>query len=151
MTMRRSSRAIEEEIEGLATLPRPDLVARWQRFYRRPPPKGSSQRFLILGIAYRMQAKRFGDLNAKTRRQLEKALNATANSSEQGIEVSPQAGPGSRLVREWNGRTHTVDVVVDGYIWNGERHRSLSAIARAITGARWSGPRFFGIDKAGAR
>jgi hypothetical protein len=53
--------------------------------------------------------------------------------------------PGARLLRDWNGRTHVVDVTDAGYQWNGETHRSLSAIARAITGARWSGPRFFGI------
>lgn len=53
--------------------------------------------------------------------------------------------PGARLVRAWNGTTHVVDVLPDGYLWNGAKHRSLSAIARTITGARWSGPRFFGI------
>ena len=58
------------------------------------------------------------------------------------------AARGSRLVREWNGALHEVEVLDDGYLWRGERHRSLSAIARAITSTRWSGPRFFGI-KAG--
>jgi hypothetical protein len=56
---------------------------------------------------------------------------------------------GARLIREWNGTTHVVDVVDGGYLWNGEQHRSLSAIARAITGTRWSGPRFFGIGSGG--
>ena len=53
--------------------------------------------------------------------------------------------PGTRLVREWNGRTYHVEVVADGFVWNGRTHRSLSAIAREITGAQWSGPRFFGL------
>ena len=56
--------------------------------------------------------------------------------------------PGARLLRAWNGTTHVVDVLPDGYLWNGTRHRSLSAIARAITGARWSVPRFFGLVTA---
>ena len=59
---------------------------------------------------------------------------------------SSRLRPGGRLVREWNGVSHVVDVTVDGYLWNGARHRSLSAIARAITGAHWSGPRFFGLQ-----
>ena len=57
----------------------------------------------------------------------------------------PHLAPGTRLLREWNGRTHQVDVTDDGFVWNGETYRSLSAVARAITGARWSGPRFFGL------
>ena len=58
---------------------------------------------------------------------------------------SPRLKPGGRLLREWSGITHVVDVVECGFVWRGERHRSLSAIAQAITGAHWSGPRFFGI------
>jgi hypothetical protein len=53
--------------------------------------------------------------------------------------------PGTRLVREWNGRIHHVEVVSDGFVWNGKTHRSLSVIAREITGVQWSGPRFFGL------
>ena len=53
---------------------------------------------------------------------------------------------GARLVREWNGRTHEVEVLADGFLLRGQRFRSLSAIAREITGARWSGPRFFGVE-----
>jgi Protein of unknown function (DUF2924) len=62
--------------------------------------------------------------------------------------ASPTLQPGARLLREWNGTTHVVDVLPDGFLWNGASHRSLSAIARAITGARWSGPRFFGLVSA---
>jgi len=59
--------------------------------------------------------------------------------------------PGARLIREWNGSSHIVEVVEDGFLWNGKRYRSLSAIARAITGTRWSGPRFFGLDPEDAQ
>ncbi|MBV1896917.1 MAG: DUF2924 domain-containing protein [Rhodobacteraceae bacterium] len=58
---------------------------------------------------------------------------------------------GGRLTREWNGVTHAVDVIEGGFLWGGQRHSSLSAIARAITGTRWSGPRFFGLKGAAAR
>ena len=64
---------------------------------------------------------------------------------------SPELKPGGRLIREWNGVTHVVDVIDDGFVWNGSRHGSLSPIARAITGARWSGPRFFGLKGAASR
>ena len=60
---------------------------------------------------------------------------------------SPTLKPGGRLIREWNGVTHVVDVIDGGFVWNGQRYASLSPIARAITGARWSGPRFFGLKK----
>ncbi|WP_283054676.1 DUF2924 domain-containing protein [Thetidibacter halocola] len=60
---------------------------------------------------------------------------------------SPALKPGGRLIREWNGVTHVVDIVEGGFLWNGQRHASLSPIARAITGARWSGPRFFGLKR----
>ena len=63
----------------------------------------------------------------------------------------PRLRPGGRLLREWNGVTHVVDVVEGGFLWRGERHRSLSAIARAITGAHWSGPRFFGLQESGSK
>ena len=94
-------------------------------------------------IAYEIQAKVHGGLPARTRR----ALKAVAKAD--GKPTSPVLpGRGTRLVREWHGRLHEVEVMEEGYRYRGERHRSLSAIARAITGARWSGPRFFGI-KAG--
>jgi hypothetical protein len=64
-------------------------------------------------------------------------------------KASPKLQPGARLVREWNGVSHVVEVIENGFVWNGCRHRSLSAIARAITGARWSGPRFFGLTSEG--
>ena len=66
------------------------------------------------------------------------------------VGSSPGLQPGARLVREWNGSTHMVEVVDGGFVWNGERHRSLSVIARTITGDRWSGPRFFGLSSDGA-
>lgn len=138
---------VEVEIDGLGALPRTDLVACWRKNFKRLPPKGASRRYLVLGIAYEMQAKRFGGLKAQARRQLAQVLDPKGTSDGRSSRSSTKVASGTRLVREWNGRTHTVDVIDNGYVWNGEQHRSLSAIARAITGARWSGPRFFGTDK----
>ena len=84
-------------------------------------------------------------LKLATDRRLRKLGYAPTNQEQANASMPSRLQPGTRLVREWNGRTHVVEVVDKGFIWEGDRHRSLSAIARAITGARWSGPRFFGV------
>jgi len=148
-TPRETDSALEREIGALADLPRSALVARWQVLYRTDPPKGLSRRLLILGIAYRMQAKRYGGLTPATRRKVAGNGSGGATPDRSKPKPSVKLAPGTRLVREWNGKTHVVDVVDGQFIWNGARYRSLSAIARAITGARWSGPRFFGVTPDG--
>ena len=136
---------LEREIEALAELARSDLIKRWQAHYRSDPPKGISQRFLIRAVAYAMQAKRYGGLKPATARQLRKIAEGSLESRHGGRTTIPRLPPGTRYIREWHGVTHVVEVVEGGFVWNGERHRSLSAIAQAITGARWSGPRFFSV------
>ena len=141
---------IEREIGALADLPRADLVKRWQGLYRASPPKGISRRMMFRAIAYEMQAKKYGGLKPAVGRQLQRIATGLASGDRVTITVASKLKSGARLVREWNGATHVVEVVDDGFIWNGERHSSLSAIARIITGARWSGPRFFGLMSSGA-
>jgi hypothetical protein len=141
---------IEGDIEALVDLPRSDLIGRWQTLVGELVPKGASRRLLILAVAYELQVRHYGGLTARTRRQLKKMVEPRGGSQAPKNAGYRAAGPGSRLVREWNGRNHVVDVVDGGYVWKGDRYRSLSAVARAITGARWSGPRFFGLDKGDA-
>jgi hypothetical protein len=136
---------IELELAELSKLSRGLLVERWRAFYRSDPPKGVSRRFLVLAVAYGMQAKRYGGLKPAVARSLLKVAVGTPSDGKMQPASKPRVRAGARLIREWNGTTHVVDVVDGGYLWNGQRHRSLSAIARAITGTRWSGPRFFGI------
>ncbi len=136
---------LEREIDALAVLTRAELVERWRAHYRTDPPKGISQSLLVRAIAYEMQAKRYGGLKPAVNRRLRTIANGTVNGDHGGRKASPTLQPGARLIREWNGVSHVVEVIEGGFIWNGDRHRSLSAIARAITGARWSGPRFFGL------
>lgn len=138
---------VEQELAAIPKMSREDLVARWAEAYGRPPPKGLSRRLLEYSAAYHIQAKAFGGLSASTRRKLRQIAKAheQTKSGQASAKPSIDLSPGSRLIREWHGRTFTVDVLDQGYLCDGQRYRSLSEIARAITGARWSGPRFFGL------
>lgn len=143
-SQRYSDHHVAEEIARLGGLTREELVHRWMKAHGHSPPKGISRRLLELWAAYDIQAKVFGGLKPPVRRALAAALDPGAPPST--WKSKPAAiKPGSQLVRVWNGRTHHVEVVEKGFIWNGERFRSLTAIACRITGARWSGPRFFGL------
>ncbi len=136
---------LEREIEALADLTRAELVERWRTLYRADPPKGISRSLLLRAVAYEIQAKRYGGLKPATDRRLRAIANDTVNGDHASRKASPALQPGARLVRVWNGVSHVVEVIEGGFVWKGDRHRSLSSIARAITGARWSGPRFFGL------
>ncbi len=109
------------------------------------PPVGSQNKFLMHAISYRMQEQALGGLKPATRRFLEKA--AQDNASRQQILPSINIKPGTRLLREWHGVTYEVVIMEEGVQCNGKHYRSLSEVARAITGARWSGPLFFGLKK----
>ena len=134
---------LEQDLAKLAEASRQELVDLWNVAYGRPPPKGLSRRLLEYAAAYEMQAAAFGGLKPWVRRLLLSCL--APDSAERASTPARKLAPGTRLVREWNGRSHTVEVVAGGFVWNGKVHRSLSAAAYAITGARWSGPRFFGL------
>lgn len=130
------------DISGLSDLDREALLARWREAFPGPVPKSISKPLMVRALAWQIQAAACGGLSASASRTLR-----SASRSSGGAAPVPA---GSRLVREWNGRTHVVDITVEGYHWNGRTFKSLSAIAREITGANWSGPRFFGL-KSGAR
>lgn len=132
-------------IGALEAMDRPKLLALWQELFGEPAPKMLSRTFLRRFIAFELQARRHGGLPRQVKTALAKGADQTPRT------VSPALKPGGRLLREWNGVTHVVDVTGGGYVWKGQTHRSLSSIARAITGAHWSGPRFFGLSgKAGS-
>jgi len=134
-------------VRGIADLSREALVDAWVEAYGRPPPKGISRRLLQYAAAYDVQGRAFGGLSSATRRKLDQALQPSSDATPAPARAE-RAAPlptGSRLVREWNGRVHTVDVVDSSFHYNGRSYRSLSEIARFITGTRWSGPRFFGL------
>lgn len=126
------------DLEGMD---RAALLAAWSQIFGRPAPKGIGRTCLRRFLAFELQARRSGGLP----KQVLTALRRDTEGGS-GRSISPNLKPGGRLLREWNGVTHVVEVVENGYLWNGQRWRSLSVIAREITGAHWSGPRFFGLN-----
>jgi hypothetical protein len=142
--------AVEIEVAGLGDLGLPTLRHRWQQLYRSQPPR-LSRDLLIRGIAYRLQELALGGMSKATRRKLAAFARELEASGSLTPPSSPQLRPGARLVREWRGRTHIVAVLEDGFEYAGKAYPSLTRIAQTITGAHWSGPRFFGLaDKRGS-
>ncbi len=105
-----------------------------------------SRDVLIRAIAWEMQAQKRGGFAKSAKRALLRHADEVGASGAVSLTSAVDHKPGTRLIREWQGKVHEVIMLDDGYLWRGERHRSLSGIARAITGTRWSGPRFFGIE-----
>lgn len=151
---------VDAEVAALNDLSRDDLAHRWRKVYGYPPPKGMRRDFLLRAAAWHLQVKRVGGLSPGTRRLLRPAIinakkqlvaaesGASAIEHEIDIEIAKprkRLSPGMRLIREWNGRSHVVDVLEEGFAFEGRLHKSLTAIAQQITGTHWSGPRFFGL------
>jgi hypothetical protein len=139
---------VEQENSDLAGLARADLVERWQGLYGVDPPKGISTRLMLRAVAYEMQVRRYGGLSRLLKRKITEISQST---SDDAIGGPPSLTIGTRLVREWQGRVHVVDVMEKGFAWDGRVYSSLSKIAREITGTRWSGPRFFGLKSKRGR
>ncbi|MFC3086234.1 DUF2924 domain-containing protein [Tabrizicola soli] len=129
-------------LADLEAMDRAGLARLWKDLIGGSVPASMSQPMQRRFLAFELQAKLEGGLSAALRARLDRI------AAGEERKASPTLQPGARLLREWNGTTHVVDVLADGFLWNGTSHRSLSAIARAITGARWSGPRFFGLVRA---
>ncbi len=128
---------LEAELAALAELPLAQLREKWIQLIAKPLPRVSAK-MLRLAIAWELQAKVHGGLSRKTQQKLAQLASAKT--------VTREAQPGMRLVREWNGKLHVAEVGEDKVIrWNGAEWKSLSEVARAITGTRWSGPAFFGL------
>lgn len=132
-------------LERLEELPVAEIKQEWARCHGAPAPKLSAD-MLRLGIAYRLQEKRHGGISRETRRMLRHAARAMEEGNA-APAPPPQRKltPGTRLVRDWRGTGHTVTVLDDGFEYDGQIWRSLTAIAKAITGTHRNGPRFFGL------
>lgn len=138
------------DIPALSGLDRDALVARWQELYGAPPPAKTSQQLLFQAVAYRLQEQTADGLKPATRRFLEQV--AKGGESRQKAVAPISAKPGTRLLREWHGVTYEATVLDDAVLFQGKPYRSLSEVARVITGVRWSGPLFFGLkNKSGEK
>lgn len=142
---KRLSPGLGERLASLRGLPFPALRAEWRRLHRTNPPMKMGRDVLELGIAWKLQETALGGMSAALKRRLLDLAQVMESKGDLTKRRSVRLKPGARLVREWRGETHDVLVVEDGYLWKGQRWRSLSLIAREITGTRWSGPRFFGL------
>ena len=134
------------KLAALSEMAAVDLRAEWRRLYRAHPPKRVGRHLLELGVAWKLQERAYGGLSTAMKRRL---ADLAKTMDERGDLAKPRSvtlKPGAKLVREWRGATHDVLVLEDGFQWRGQRWRSLSAIAREISGAHWSGPRFFGLQ-----
>lgn len=138
--------SVEEQIEGLNAASLAELRGLWVKQYGTPPSKHISRKLLIRALGYDAQVKMHGGLKASTRRKL--VTIAKGDSPEPPKKVLRAGKPtnGTRLLREWHGKTHIVEVTGSGFTWDGEEYSSLSAVAKAITGAKWNGRRFFGLQ-----
>ncbi|MGB5560291.1 MAG: DUF2924 domain-containing protein [Paracoccaceae bacterium] len=127
--------------EALEAMDRDALTQQWVKAFDTQVPKKMSVAYLRRFLAFDLQARRLGGLAP--------SLKAKIKAFEGALQQRPRAArlqPGARLLRDWNGTTHVVDVTPNGFEWRGQTYRSLSVVARTITGAHWSGPRFFGLN-----
>jgi hypothetical protein len=141
------TRAIEGEINRIRSLGLEELRREWRRLYHSDAPR-ISRDLLVLALGYRLQEIEHGGLGKSTRRKLRTIAKALRTTGRVGPTPSLSLKPGARLVREWHGRTHTVTITEDGFEYTGTSYPSLTKIAKKITGAHWSGPRFFGLPGA---
>jgi hypothetical protein len=134
--------------EALSRLPQLDLGElrqEWRALYKAEASPHLSRELLVRAVAYRMQEIALGGLGPARQRQLRQIAQQFKETGATTTPRRPELKAGNRLVREWQGRTYDVLVLDDGFSWQGTHHRSLSAIARKISGTAWSGPLFFGL------
>ena len=145
-SMDRKRERVAQELARLALLDRAGCLEVWHDWFGFESPRYLSAVFMRKALAHEAQCRILGRLPAGDMR----ALRSIANGKRSALRVTPDLSAGTHLVREWNGRTYQIEVTASGYVMDGKAYRSLTAIAKRITGANWSGPRFFGlIDRSG--
>jgi hypothetical protein len=137
---------IPARLAALKTTPTPDLKKQWRDLFDSEPPP-FNRRYLESRLAYRIQELAYGGLKPETVRRLERLGEDLdgGDKKKRGMRADAMPITGTRLLREWQGVEHIVTVTTDGFEWQGRPYKSLSAIARAITGTRWNGWVFFGL------
>ncbi len=138
---------LSAKIAALSTLDAASLRAEWRQLYRSQPPKRAGRDLLARAIAYKLQERTLGGLSAATKRKLREIAEQLETGEGTAFDPGIALKPGAKLVREWGGDTYVVVALEDGFEFDGRRYRSLTKIAHEITGAHWSGPRFFGLKR----
>lgn len=138
---------LDSQLSRLSSLKTGDLRILWRELFEKPPNLKLCRELLIPILAYRLQEKALGGLRPSTARRLRAIADelASGKKSTHNNHSGPRAG--TRMVRQWQGRLHEVITLESGFMYDGQKYRSLSQIARVITGTRWSGPAFFGLKK----
>ena len=147
------------DVRAIPVLSRGDLIKQWEMLFGAPPHKMISTRLLVRAMAHAAQVEQHGGLSKRSQQELSRFARADDGAAAQPVRNgqtyaagkihfsgSKRPRAGARLIREWNGKSHVVEVLDKGFAWHGKTYRSLSAIATSITGCRWSGPRFFGLS-----
>jgi len=134
-------RSTELKLTDLPDLDHGALSETWRDIMGQPPPKRLSAPLMRRFLAHQIQVERSRGLTKREKNKLKAMAGRNPRPKATGVQ------PGGRFIREWNGRLHEIEVLEKGFSWNGDTYRSLSAIAQAITGTHWSGPRFFGLEK----
>lgn len=147
---RSESHSVDAEIAHLRGLDLKGLQHRWRGVFRKAAPPHLPRHLLLGVLAYRLQADEFGDLDAATKQALQRgppgqSRGEVADQLQVMDRQRDDVRPGTVLMRECKGRQQRIMVMADGFAWNGKTYASLSAVAFAMTGTRWNGPRFFGL------
>lgn len=150
---------VTKTIAEISEYGRSALVEEWQKLFETKPAKNTSSSILLRIITHEVQCRYYGGLSPASKRALRKELAALnrklANHASSDSQVTlanqqttqpPLLSAGTQLIREWNGRPYRVEVIDGGFMLDGKNYSSLSAVAKKITGAHWSGPRFFGLN-----
>jgi Protein of unknown function (DUF2924) len=149
-----ASSPVLKQIAGLPKLGHGELKALWREYFGAEPP-AYRRGFLVRGLAHRLQELTYGGLKPAYQARLDAMIAGTEKPNggrPPGRRPRQEVNllEGTRLIREWQGVPHEVTVIEGGFEHQGRRYRSLSAVARAITGTQWSGPLFFGLRKTGS-
>jgi Protein of unknown function (DUF2924) len=135
----------------LPDMTRAQLCDTWARVVGKPVIRGASRELLLSAIAWHLQARQHGGLSPAVQRKLERLAAAIDRGESVRPTASDRLRPGMSLERAWRDETHSVTVLADGFAYRGQRYRSLSQIARRITGTRWNGPAFFGLRQSNGK
>jgi hypothetical protein len=142
---------VSEQLNALPEMNKAALAALWREHFGAPPPEQTRRDLIIRVLAYKIQEQAFGGLTSSIRRRLRQFASAMEKDPNSMIANTRVIKPGTRLIREWQGKSYKVMVVKSGFEYDGQWYASLSEIARLITGTRWSGPLFFGLKVSAGR